>query len=165
MGIFGRNLNDKTGTPGGRYSPLGKHRVKIKVCKERNGFKGESTIVEYEIRSSDNPEVKTGQEASWVQNYTNNAQWRDVKEGNLSDFVRVGLQTLAAHEGDYVPLEGDDKLEYNDDDLKAIFLEDQIFTGLELDLDVYAVTTGAGQPFHKHVWSSPPEVIEAAKAA
>lgn len=162
MGIFGRNLNKKSGTPGGNYSPIGKHRVKIKACREREGFKGESTAIEYEMLDSNNPEAMVGSTYSWVQNYSNNPQYRDVKEGNLADFIRVGLQTMSAQDGDIVQIE---EIEFDDGDLAAIFKEEQMFEGLELGLEVSNIQTREGNDFHKHVWFTLPELLEEDEAA
>jgi hypothetical protein len=158
MGLFsGRNLNDKSSTTR-RPTFSGKHRVKINRCEERSGFQGDSSIIEYEILSSNNPEVKEGTSGSWVQNYSKNPQYRELKEGNLADFIRAGLTTMGLRLGE--PFEGS----FDDGDVASIFGEEQLFAGLELVLEVIdvPVLSKPDTTFPKHDWSVPEELEQAA---
>jgi hypothetical protein len=158
VGLFsGRNLNEKSSTTR-RPTFSGKHRVKINRCEERTGFQGDSSIIEYEIVNSNNAEAKPGTSGSWVQNYSKNPQFRELKEGNLADFIRAGLSTMGAMAGE--PFGG----EFDDSDVASIFGEDQLFAGLELELEVIEVPIASkpGEKFPKHDWMVPEELEAAA---
>jgi hypothetical protein len=151
MGLFsGRNLNEKSSTTR-RPTYVGKHRVKINRCEERTGFQGDSSIIEYEILSSSNDEAKPGTSGSWVQNYSKNPQYRELKEGNLADFIRAGLSTMGALAGEEFGGE------FDDSDVALIFGDDQLFAGLELELEVIEVPIASkpGEKFPKHDWAMP----------
>ena len=158
MGLFsGRNLNDKSSSTR-RPTFSGRHRIKINRCEERKGFQGESSIVEYTIVRSTNPEATPETTGSWVQNYTKDPQWREMKEGNLADFIRAGLTTLGIINDE--PFEGT----FEDSEVDAIFGEDQIFAGLEIDLEVTDVPVASkpGKTFPKHDFHVPEELQEKA---
>jgi hypothetical protein len=159
MGIFsGRKLNDKSSTTR-RPTHIGKHRVKINRCEERVGYQGESSIIEYTILRSNNPNVPPETTGSWVQNYTKDPQYREMKEGNLADFIRAGLTTMGIQAGE--EFSGT----FDDEDVASIFGEDQLFAGLEVDLDVIEVPvlSKPGSFFPKHDFQVPAELQ--AKAA
>jgi hypothetical protein len=152
----------QTGGSGGNWSPLGHHKVKIVACKQKvGGFKGNSTIVEYEIVESNNDKVKVGAEHSWVQNIDKNPKGKKVKLGNISDFVRAGMQSMKAAEGKYVDLED---IEFDDDDVEQVFGEENPFEGVVMDLRVVEIKLESGQPFHKHAWAAPSDLLEEAAA-
>lgn len=159
MGMFaGRELNKKSSVIR-RPSFTGKHRVKITKCSERvKGFKGDSSIVEYVIVKSNNPEAKPESSGSWVQNYSKNPEYRELKEGNTADFIRAGLTTMGLLAGE--EFDG----EFEDDDVNRIFGEDNFFEGLEVDLEVIStpITSKPGEFFPLHVWSVPEELEEKA---
>lgn len=163
-GLFsGQNMKDQTGGAGGNWSPLGHHRVKIISCKTKvASFKGDSTIVEYEIVDSDNEKAKRGEAYSWVQNLNKNPKGVKVKLGNISDFVRAGMQSMKAAEGEYIEVAD---IEFDDDDVETVFGEDNPFEGVELDLRVTEIKLENGNPFHKHTWAAPSDLLESAQAA
>lgn len=158
MGLFsGRNLNAKSSSTR-RPSYYGRHRVRIDKVATKNGFKGESSSVEFTILRSNNPEVPKDERASWVQNYSKNPEHRDVKEGNFADFLRAAFQTQAIKMNE----EFDGQL--TDELIELAVGEENIFAGLELDLDVIK-TPVVSKPdafFPKHDWAVPEELLEEA---
>ena len=182
MGIFqGRGMSKQYGNGGGNWAPPGKFRVRINRCIGKKGYKGESAIVELEVVkaflvktrnpqnkdewiAADDPEklVPAGTKYSWV-----NKMDKGPAAGNVADFVRVGLCSMSIAAGQLTddsgqPLNLDPKTfeDFTDEDVEAIFGEENGFAGLEMDLETFMIKTQAGGDFTKHVFAMVPELAE-----
>lgn len=173
MGLFGKkNIKNLRTGRGGNWSVPGTHEVVItrisnKTGEDFKGFKGESVAVEYEIVSSDNPDAQPGEQKSWVNNITNHG---DMALGNIADFIRASLQTLAAEAGELyeTPEEIDDFDE--DDEARIIPPPDSEETseiiGHRMKLYCFVKKTEKKKgDFTVHNWSAPDDLIESLKEA
>lgn len=173
MGLFGKkNIRNLRTGRGGNWSVKGTHdviitRISNKTGDDFKGFKGESVAIEYEIVQSDNPECQPGEQKSWVNNITNHG---DMALGNIADFIRAALQTLAA-EADVLYETPEEINDFDESDEQRIIPppdseETSEIIGHRMKLHCYVKKTEKkGNDFTVHNWSAPDDLIEKLKEA
>jgi hypothetical protein len=153
MGKFSKAVKDRQ-SGGGSWWKAGKHRARITKVEFRNGHTGESYIVEGEVLSSTNPEIKVGETRSQVIKLD-----KASAAGNIGSFVCVCAAMLTGKN-----LDNPDACEIDESDIEASYGPDQPFVGLEVDVEGIDIKTRAGGDFTKIVYSVPEDVRQSAAA-
>lgn len=169
MGLFAKkNIRNLRTGRGGNWSLPGTHEVIItRIENKEEGFKGHSVIIEYEIVSSDNPDLKEGDQRSWANNITKHG---DMALGNIADFIRAALQTLAA-EAEVLYETPEEIDEFDETDEARIIPDPDSETTSEIighRMKLYCFvkkTAGKKEDFTVHNWAAPDDLIETLKAA
>lgn len=152
MGMFS-NVATAQVTGGGVYFEPGKYRVRVistKIVRSQRG-KGDFAIGEFEIVTSTNAARPAGSKASHVINMGNIMGPVNVKKfanaalGLNQDSEYHELEAAASElVGRVVNVEQLCEMIYDD--------KDELLAGVELDLEVVAITTQQGKPFNRHDW-------------
>lgn len=145
MGKFAKSAKERQ-TGGGNWWKAGKFHAKISKVEFREaGHTGDSYIIECEVLSSNNPAILVGETRSQVIKME-----KESAAGNIGSFVCVCCALLSG-----VNLDDPDKCEIEESDIIASYGPDQPFVGLEIDVEAIDITTRAGKPFTKILYSPP----------
>ncbi len=131
---------------GGNYLPPGfKGQVKIKRCFFNEGFKQDPAfIAEFEVVSSNLPNVPEGLERSWYQGKLDDKQIRKTALGEICAFVGAALGLDANDE---------DVREQIQAQMTEITGKDNPLNGMVIECQTWNKKTKAGNDFTKHAFA------------
>lgn len=149
--VSNKDMNDARSTKGGVYFKPGNYVVRVLRCKELvTRAKDEAFIAECEVLDSDNPECPVGQRpALYIEK---NDAYPTLWLGNVMDFVRAGMSSMAVQAGDEAP----EKIELTKEIAEAVTGEENLLAGVILLVHAYnTVTKGKGANFTRFEWTVP----------
>jgi len=157
----------------GNYMAEGKYRVKTTALRTKEGFKGKSFILDFEIVTSNNDAHKPGTSGSWVVKLDKPQAFGDIKglmfaiSGVNPKTVRSPKQDPESHaqasELAKVALDPDYLTKKRKEDPKYLEgLEQTFAVGREIDLETVKIKTKANTDFTVHNWTPASEENSAA---
>lgn len=151
----------------GTFMGPGKYRVRPKVVKVHEGFKGKSFIHEFEILESSNEKHAIGSSGSWVVKLgpQNANAFSDMKSFSFA-CLGIDPKTVRKPEEDptsHAVATDTLKAQCDKDWAKKNGFEEDPLIGRELELEVILVKTQKGTDFSRHNWSPTPEAVAAYK--
>lgn len=156
-------IDSVKGTEGGLYLKPGNFLLQVQRCKmieTRDGndaFVAELKVIETDIEDKD---LQPGAEPSLYVNLS--GKFPKLALGNVNDFVRAGLGSLAQQHGeDHPPLE---EITLNKDIMKKITGAKNLLAGVYLDCNAFNKPTREGRDFTRMKWKVPDNVAEIAQA-
>lgn len=144
MGIFAKSVRDRQ-SGGGNWWKAGRYRGRVTKVEFKDGHKGQSYIIECEVLSSSNPEIKVGETRSQVIKMD-----KESASGNIGSFMCVCMAILTGEN-----LDNPDKCEFEESDIEASFGVDQPLVGVELEIEAIDIKTRAGGDFTKIAYHVP----------
>ena len=162
MGVFSK-IKDAKGSRGGRYIMPGSYVVQVMRCRMVDSFKGNTNfIAELLVVETDNDDLAVASEPSFVINM--NSDYPDLALGNVADFMRAGLASLADQHDEGRP-EDLDEVEVNEEVADTIAGEDNLLAGVFLTAKAWNHETRKGTDFTRIKWGVPDDVKALVKAA
>lgn len=152
-GISNKDMNEARSTKGGVYFKPGNYVVRVHRCKELvTRAKDEAFIAECEVLDSDNPECAVGQRpALYIEK---NSAYPTLWLGNVMDFVRAAMASMAVQNGDEAP--PPESIELTKEVAEAVTGEDNLLAGSILMVHAYNTKTkGKGADFTRFEWTVP----------
>lgn len=150
MSLFGRSVANSTPNEGGVYwLAEGNYLVEVDTVKIHEGRKNNDFfIVSGKNLESDHDERPIGTKCSWVSDIK-----KDATPGNIKLFLCGAL--------------GVDLADLNDEEWEKLadraIETDNPLCGFTVRLNATSITTRAGNPFTKHVWSPAGEMTKKAE--
>lgn len=157
MGLWDKvkdeDINNARSTKGGAYFKPGNYVVRVLRCKElETRAKDEVFIAECEILDTDNDECPVGyRPALYIEK---NPAYPTLWLGNVADFIRAGMASLAVAQGEEPPPA--EKIELTKAVGEAVTGEENLLAGVILM--VYAFnkeTKEKKKPFTRFEWTVP----------
>ncbi len=156
--IGSEKIKNAKSTEGGLYLPPGNFVVQISKCKMIKTMEGaDAFIAEFSVIESDVEKMKVGEQPSY---YVGFGKFPTLSLGNIVDFMRAGLASLAeAHGEEHPPIS---EIEVNEDVAEAITGTENILAGTYLAVYAFNKKTKDGGDFTRMKWSVPKNVAELA---
>jgi hypothetical protein len=157
--VDSQELNGAESTQGGLYFKPGNFLVQVQRCKEfKDQQKHDIFIAEFKIldSDSDNPNLQVGAEPTFYVDM--DGKWPKLALGNVADFMRAGLSSLAAQHEEDVPA----TIELTKEIGESVTGAENLLTGVLLQVNCYNKPTKAGGDFTMHKWRVPEKVAELA---
>lgn len=162
MGVFSK-IKGARGSRGGLYLGPGNYVVQVLRCQMRESFKGKNCfIAELLIVESDVEELAKGAEPSFVINL--DSDYPDLALGNVADFMRAGLASLADQHDETRP-DDLEEVEVDEEVADTITGEDNLLAGVYLTAKAWNHKTREGNDFTRIKWGVPDDVKKLASAA
>lgn len=162
MGVFSK-IKEARGSRGGLYIQPGNYIVKVMRCRLVDSFKGNTNFVaELIVVETDNESLSVGSEPSFVINM--DGDYKDLSLGNVADFMRAGLASLADQMDEQRP-DDLDEVEIDEEVADTVAGEDNLLAGVHLTAKAWNHETRKGTDFTRIKWGVPDNVKELARAA
>ena len=166
MGLFTK-IKDARGTRGGLYVTPGNYVFRVKRCIMKESFKGDPNfIAELETissqKSADNDPLAPNSAPSYVVNLK--GKYPDLALGNVADFMRAGLASLADQHHEERP-SSIEEIEVDEEIAEAITGESNLLAGVYLAAHAFNHKTRDDKDFTRVEWSVPPDLEELLKSA
>ena len=160
-GMAAAQMNGK-----GNYMGEGRYLVRTKVLKVKEGFRGKSFILEFEILETTNAAHPVGSTGSWVVKLDKPQAYGDIK--GLIFALAMGVDPKTVRSPDQDPALHQQcatftKAALSPEAAKALGEEPDFLIGLPLRLETVKVKTSKGGDFTVHNWA-PAEQEQAAAA-
>lgn len=160
-----KDINEAKSTEGGLYFSPGNYIAQIQRCKmivtrdKKNAFIAEFKIISTDV---DDPNLKPGSEPAYYVDM--DGKYPELSLGNVADFVRAGLASLAVQHGEEHPPIA--QIELTKKVANSVTGADNILAGVYLDINAYHKT---GKTFTHFKWRVPTaeklaELVAAAEA-
>lgn len=164
MGLWDRvqdqDIKTARGTRGGVYFKPGNYTAQIVRCKEiETRGKDVAFIAEFEIVESDNPECPVGYRPSFY--VADDPEYPTMALGNIMDFLRAGLASLATAQGD--PIDPED-VQVDKEIAESSTGEENLLAGAFVRVYAYNKPTRKGNDYTRFEWSVPKNVALLAAA-
>lgn len=159
--IKDQDVNNASGTKGGVYLKASlegsNYTVLVHRCSEKETRKKVNAfIAELEVVATDNENCPVGYRPSFF--VQDNPLYPDMALGNIADFLRAGLASMAQSQGGE---EEPDDIELTKAIGEACTGEENLLAGTYLQVYVYnKKTKEKKEDFTHHVWSVPANVAE-----
>ncbi len=162
MGVFSK-IKDARGSRGGLYIKPGNYVVKVMRCRMVDSFKGHTNfIAELQVVESDVEDLDVGSEPSFVINME--GEYKDLALGNVADFMRAGLGSLADRHGESRPADLDE-VDVDEEVADTVTGEDNLLAGVFLTAKAWNHETRKGKDFTRIKWGVPDNLKELVQAA
>lgn len=151
-----KDVNDASGTKGGLYISPGNFIFQVQRCKmietrdKHDAFVGELLTIE-----SDSEKLVAGDRPSYFMDMD---KFPELAMGNVADFIRAGLASLAAQHDEECPDMEDIELDAATG--KAVTGSDNILAGVYLQCYAFNKPTKTGNNFTRTIWSVPENLDE-----
>jgi hypothetical protein len=161
MGVFS-NIKEAHGTRGGLYLKPGKYTLQVLRCKLIESFRKDPTfvaelrVVTSEKNSEDEP-LAPGSEPSFVINM--NGKFPELALGNVADFMRAGLASLADQHNESRPSDISG-VEVDEAVASAVSGEDNLLAGVYVTANAFNKKTREGNDFTRITWDVPDNLAE-----
>ncbi len=158
-----QNINNAKGSRGGQYIKPGNYTVKVMRCRMvKNYKKNTNFIAELLVVESDNDELGIGTEPSFVINL--DSDYPDLALGNVADFMRAGLASLADQHNETRPSDIDE-VPIDEETADAVAGEQNLLAGAFLTAKAWNHETRKGNDFTRIKWGVPENLGELVQAA
>lgn len=161
MGIYS-DIGTAKGTEGGVYFLPGIFRAQIQRCKQTETRKGKPFFVaEFKILQSNNPGRAVGSSVSFMVTFDlGDKEMFRLQQGNVADFMRVGLAAYAKQkEGVTIKPE---EVPLDEATADKISNQENMLVGTIVDVEAFNKPTKAGTDFTHHRWKVPEDAQAAA---
>jgi len=148
----GKNVKDNKSTQGGKYFSEGNYLCQIiesKMIETRQS--GPAFVVNFKIITSDNENLKPGQEAAFFVMMN-----KDAALGNVNYFMGAAYSMVGEVNGE--PFDPDNDL--TDELCNYAISDENPFAGYYLNVYAYDVETRNGGTFTRHKFSTPDNIKE-----
>ena len=149
-------IQEARGTKGGLYFKPGNYLAKVQRCmmiKTRQGH--EAFVAEFEVIETDVEDVNLRPGAKPSYFIDMDSEFPELSLGNVADFMRAGLDSLAKQHDEEVPV-------LTPVVAKAITEEDNLLAGVFIDVYAFNKPTRKGKDFTRINWSTPQDVQKVA---
>ena len=162
MCVFSK-INTAKGSRGGLYIKPGNYIVRILRCRLVESFKkNKNFIAELLVVETDNEDLPVGAEPSFVINM--DGEYPDLALGNVADFMRAGLASLADQHDEVRP-DDLDEVEVDEEVADTVAGEDNLLAGVYLTAKAWNHETRKKTDFTRIKWGVPEDVKGLAKKA
>lgn len=153
------DINEAKGTEGGLYLIPGNYKVEVQRCKmiktreRHDAFVAEMKVLWTDVESQS---LKPGSMPSYFVDM--DGKFPELALGNVADFARVGLASLAAKYGkDVPPLE---EIPLDTDTMNKITQAKNLLAGTILEVNAFNKPTREGKDFTRLKWKVPVDAKE-----
>lgn len=160
--VTDEEVNNASTSGGGLYLLPGNYIVQILRCKEfTTRAKDEAFIAELLVIESDNEKMPAGSKPSFFVKQL--PEYPDLALGNVADFIRAGLQSLATQHGEDCP--DIDDIELTVETGESVTGSDNLLAGVYLAAYAFNKKTKKDNDFTRIEWSVPDNLDEILAAA
>jgi hypothetical protein len=160
--VSDEEINNAEGSKGGEYLLPGNYVVQIQRCKEfTTREKDEAFIAELLVIESDNEKMPPGKKpALFIKELP---KYPELYLGNVADFIRAGLASMAEQHGEECP--ETEEIQLTKELGLSVTGTDNLLAGVYLTAYAFNKPTREGKDFTRINWSTPPNLAEILAAA